>query len=56
LNNAKWFKTKNQNLSLATHSFTFEECKLLSIVIQEKYKLKTSVVKTGHINQLIINI
>jgi hypothetical protein len=44
-------RQKNQYLSLATHSFTFEECKLLSNVLKEKYKLKTSVVKTGHINE-----
>jgi ubiquinol-cytochrome c reductase cytochrome b subunit len=49
-------RQKNQGIYLATNNFTFEECKLLSIILQKKYKLKTSVVKTGHINQWRINI
>lgn len=46
----------NQGISLATNSFTFEECKFLSNIIKKKYKLKTSVVKTGYPNQWRINI
>jgi len=49
-------RQKNQGINLATNNFTFEECKFLSIILQKKYKLKTSVIKTGHINKYIINI
>jgi len=49
-------RQKNQGIYLATNSFTFEECKLLSNIFQKKYKLRTSVIKTGHFNQWRINI
>jgi hypothetical protein len=42
---------KNQGISFATNSFTYKDCVLLSKVLNEKYGLKTSVVKTGHIDQ-----
>ena len=44
-------RQKNQGISLATNSFTYEDCVLLSNILNEKYGLKTSVVKTGHIDQ-----
>jgi len=49
-------RQNNQGISIATNSFTFEECKFLSNILKKKYKLKTSVVKTGHPNQWRINI
>ncbi len=49
-------RQKNQGISFATNSFTFEECRFLSNILKKKYKLKTSVVKTGHPNQWRINI
>jgi hypothetical protein len=44
-------RQNNQGICIATNSFTFEECKFLSNILQKKYKLKTSVVKTEHFNQ-----
>ncbi len=46
----------NQGISLATNSFTFEDCKFLSYILEEKYKLKCTVVKTGHLGQWRINV
>jgi hypothetical protein len=42
---------KNQGISIATNSFTKEECQFLVNILNKKYKLKCSVVKTGVINQ-----
>lgn len=36
---------------IATHSFTYEECVYLSKLLNKKYKLKSTVIKTGHLNQ-----
>jgi hypothetical protein len=44
-------RQNNQGLNIATHSFTFEECKFLSDILNRKYKLKSTVVKTGKLNQ-----
>jgi hypothetical protein len=41
----------NQGISIATHSFTFEECQFLCKILERKYKLKVTVVKTGFVNQ-----
>jgi len=41
----------NQGISLATNSFTKEDCIYLSKILKNKYNLKTSIVKTGHIDQ-----
>lgn len=49
-------RQKNQAISLATNSFTYEDCVYLSKIIKEKYGLKTSVVKAGHIAQWKISI
>lgn len=46
----------NQGISLATKFFTFEDCKFRSDILEEKYKLKCTVVKTGHLGQWRINI
>ena len=47
---------KGQGINLATNNFTFEECQLLARILTDKYKLKTSVVKTGVENQWRISI
>jgi hypothetical protein len=47
---------KNQGISIATNSFTKEECQFLVNILNKKYKLKCSVVKTGVINQWKISI
>jgi len=49
-------RQKNQGISIATNSFSYEDCVFLSKILTEKYGLKTSVVKSGHINQWKINI
>jgi len=46
----------NQGVSLATHSFTYEDCIFLSTILKKKYNLKCTVIKTGHIDQWRINI
>jgi hypothetical protein len=43
-------KQKNQDLIIATNSFTYEDC-FLSEILKEKYNLETSVVKAGHMDQ-----
>jgi len=49
-------RQKNQGISLATNSFTYEECIFLSKILTDKYNLKTSVVKAGHQDQWKISI
>jgi len=49
-------RQKNQGLTIATNSFTYEDCVFLSEILKEKYGLKTSVVKAGHIDQWKISI
>jgi hypothetical protein len=49
-------RQKNQGITLATNSFTYEDCVFLSKILNEKYGLKTSVVKAGHVNQWKISI
>ena len=41
----------NQDIYITTNSFTYEECDFLSKILERKYKLKSTVVKGGHINQ-----
>lgn len=41
-------RQKNQGVSLATNSFTYDDCIYLSKILQYKYNLKTTVVKAGH--------
>ena len=45
-----------QGISLATNSFTYEECNMLCNIISIKFNLKCTVVKTGTPNQWRINI
>jgi LAGLIDADG DNA endonuclease family len=40
-----------QGIKLATHSFTEQECIFLAKILNSKYKLKTSVNKSGYDNQ-----
>ena len=47
---------KGQGISIATNNFTFEECKFLALIINKKFNLITSVIKTGQINQWRISI
>jgi LAGLIDADG DNA endonuclease family len=44
-------RQKNQGIFIATHSFAYEECVFLSDILNRKYKLKSTVIKTGHLNQ-----
>ncbi len=45
-----------QGISLATNSFTYEECDMLCEILSKKFNLKCTVVKTGTINQWKISI
>jgi len=49
-------RQKYQGISIATNSFTYENCVYLSNILSVKYGLKVSVVKAGHIDQWKINI
>lgn len=49
-------RQKGQGISIATNSFTYEECKFLANILNNKFGLKTSVVKTGKPNQWRISI
>jgi hypothetical protein len=44
-------RQKEQGISLATNSFSKEDCIFLAKILQDKYALKTSVVKAGFDNQ-----
>lgn len=45
-----------QGVVLATNSFTKQECFFLSKILNRKFNLKSSVVKSGYENQWVINI
>lgn len=47
---------KGQGIYIATNSFTYDECKFLCTILTKKYNLKTSVIKTGTLNQWRISI
>jgi len=49
-------RQNKQGVYIATHSFTFEECVFLSDILHRKYKLKSTVIKTGEFNQWRISI
>ena len=49
-------RKKNQGITIATNSFTYEECVFLSKILSDKYGLKTSVVKSGFVGQWNISI
>ena len=42
---------QGQEISLATNSFSKEDCIFLAKILQDKYDLKTNVVKAGFYNQ-----
>jgi LAGLIDADG DNA endonuclease family len=44
-------RQKGQGVSLATNSFTYNECMKLANILTNKFGLKTSVVKAGKPNQ-----
>ena len=58
LNHARWSRSrqKNQGITLATNSFSHKDCLYLSNILSEKYELKTSVIKAGHVDQWKISI
>lgn len=47
---------KGQGIFIATNSYTIEECKFLALTLTNKFKLKTSVIKSGKPNQWRISI
>jgi hypothetical protein len=47
---------KGQGISIATNSYTYEECKFLALTLTNKYNFKTSVVKSGKPNQWCLSI
>lgn len=47
---------RGQGINLATNNFTFEECQFLARILTDKYNFKTSVIKTGVVNQWRISI
>jgi ubiquinol-cytochrome c reductase cytochrome b subunit len=49
-------RQNKQGINIATHSFTKEECQFLSEILNRKYKLKSTVVKTGYPHQWRISI
>jgi hypothetical protein len=49
-------RQNKQGIYIATYSFTYEECLFLSQILYRKYKLKSTVVKTGFKNQWRISI
>jgi hypothetical protein len=49
-------RQKGQGINLATHSFTEQECIFLSKILNNKFNLKTSIIKTGHEGQWRISV
>ena len=49
-------RQKNEGINIALNSFRKEECQFLSQILSKKYKLKSTVVKTGQPNQWRISI
>lgn len=47
---------KGQGIYIATHSFTYVECQFLASILTKIYNFKTSVIKSGHLNQWKISI
>lgn len=47
---------QGQEISLATNSFSKEDCIFLAKILQDKYDLKTNVVKAGFYNQWKISV
>lgn len=49
-------RQQGQGIYLATNSFTKEDCIFLAKLLENKYTLKTSVVKAGFDNQWKITV
>ena len=49
-------RQKGQGISLATNSFSKEDCIFLSKILKDKYALNTSVIKAGFDNQWKISV
>lgn len=49
-------RQKGQGVCIATNSFTYDECKFLALTLTKKYNLKTSVIKSGKLNQWRLSI
>jgi hypothetical protein len=49
-------RQKGQGINIATNSFTYDECVFLSGILQRKFNLKVTVVKSGSPNQWKISI
>jgi len=47
---------KGQGVLIATNSYTYDECKFLALTLTKKYNLKTSVIKSGKVNQWRLSI
>ena len=45
-----------QGISIATNNFVYNECVFLCNILKEKYNLKCTVIKAGHVNQWKISI
>ena len=51
LNKASDNKGPIEGIFIATNSFTYDECQYLASILTKNYNLKTSVIKSGHLNQ-----
>ena len=49
-------RQSKQGISLATNSFTYEECNMLCQILSKNFSLKCTVVKTGTVDQWRISI
>ena len=49
-------KLKNKGFKFCTNGYTLTEVKFLSSILDNKYDLKTSIIKTGAVNQYNIYI
>jgi hypothetical protein len=49
-------RQQGQGIVFATNSFTKEECIFLAKILENKYDLKTSVIKSGIENQWKISV
>ena len=49
-------RQQGQGITLATNSFTKQDCNFLAKILEDKYALKTSVIKAGFDNQWKISV
>lgn len=50
------YRQTRQSISLASNSFTYEECHMLCKILSKNFSLKCTVVKTGTVGQWTITI